>query len=380
MKKVIIAIDSFKGCLPSAEAGKAAAEGIHSVYPECEVICLPIADGGEGMLDVLIAATNGREVQISAHNPLMEWYDTHYGISEDEKTAFIEMASISGLPLLPPSRRNPMLTTSYGLGEIIAEALNKGCRHFIIGIGGSATNDAGLGMLQALGFRFFDHDNKLLGSGGQILSRVAAIDTTAVHPALSEASFTIACDVDNPFYGPRGATRIFAGQKGATPEMTEHLEAGMQAIAAVIAQTTGKDIGRIPGSGAAGGVGGAFLAFTNARLMSGIDLILTHLQFGKRIQNADLIITGEGSADAQTTMGKVAYGILREARKQNIPVLLVAGHIADTPSLYTAGFSGIFSIAPGPVTLEKSVHPEFAATHLQRLITQICKLLQAFRV
>lgn len=154
----------------------------------------------------------------------------------------------------------------------------------------------------------------------------------------------------------------------------------MQAIAAVIAQTTGKDIGRIPGSGAAGGVGGAFLAFTNARLMSGIDLILTHLQFGKRIQNADLIITGEGSADAQTTMGKVAYGILREARKQNIPVLLVAGHIADTPSLYTAGFSGIFSIAPGPVTLEKSVHPEFAATHLQRLITQICKLLQAFRV
>ena len=273
-----------------------------------------------------------------------------------------------------------MLTTSYGLGEIIAEALNKGCRHFIIGIGGSATNDAGLGMLQALGFRFFDHDNKLLGSGGQILSRVAAIDTTAVHPALSEASFTIACDVDNPFYGPRGATRIFAGQKVATPEMTEHLEAGMQAIAAVIAQTTGKDIGRIPGSGAAGGVGGAFLAFTNARLMSGIDLILTHLQFGKRIQNADLIITGEGSADAQTTMGKVAYGILREARKQNIPVLLVAGHIADTPSLYTAGFSGIFSIAPGPVTLEKSMHPEFAATHLQRLITQICKLLQAFRV
>ena len=203
------------------------------------------------------------------------------------------------------------------------------------------------------------------------MSRVAAIDTTAFHPALSEASFTIACDVDNPFYGPRGATRIFAGQKGATPEMTEHLEAGMQAIAAVIAQTTGKDIGRIPGSGAAGGVGGAFLAFTNARLMSGIDLILTHLQFGKRIQNADLIITGEGSADAQTTMGKVAYGILREARKQNIPVLLVAGHIADTPSLYTAGFSGIFSIAPGPVTLEKSMHPEFAATHLQRLITQI---------
>ena len=237
-----------------------------------------------------------------------------------------------------------------------------------------------LGMLQALGFRFFDHDNKLLGSGGQILSRVAAIDTTAVHPALSEASFTIACDVDNPFLrSPWGYPDIRRTER-SNPRNDRASEAGMQAIAAVIAQTTGKDIGRIPGSGAAGGVGGAFLAFTNARLMSGIDLILTHLQFGKRIQNADLIITGEGSADAQTTMGKVAYGILREARKQNIPVLLVAGHIADTPSLYTAGFSGIFSIAPGPVTLEKSMHPEFAATHLQRLITQICKLLQAFRV
>ena len=347
MNKIVVAIDSFKGSLSSREAAEAAEQGIKTIFPQCEVLHFPVADGGEGILEILTDAFHGHTVPLVAHNPLMQKITTQYGISEDGRTA---------------------------------EALNKGCRHFIIGIGGSATNDAGLGMLQALGFRFFDHDNKLLGTGGQILSRVAAIDTTAVHPALSEASFTIACDVDNPFYGPRGATRIFAGQKGATPEMTEHLEAGMQAIAAVIAQTTGKDIGRIPGSGAAGGVGGAFLAFTNARLMSGIDLILTHLQFGKRIQNADLIITGEGSADAQTTMGKVAYGILREARKQNIPVLLVAGHIADTPSLYTAGFSGIFSIAPGPVTLEKSMHPEFAATHLQRLITQICKLLQAFRV
>ena len=161
MKKVVIAIDSFKGCLSSAEAGKAAAEGIRSVFPECEILSLPIADGGEGMLDVLIAATNGREVQISAHNPLMEWHDTYYGISEDGKTAFIEMASISGLPLVPPEKRNPMLTTSYGTGELIRDALERGCRNFIIGIGGSATNDAGLGMLQALGFRFLDKEGKL---------------------------------------------------------------------------------------------------------------------------------------------------------------------------------------------------------------------------
>ena len=165
MKKVVIAIDSFKGCLPSAEAGKAAAEGIRSVYPECEVICLPIADGGEGMLDVLIMATNGQEVPISAHDPLMRWRNTYYGISENEETAFIEMASISGLPLVPPERRNPMLTTTYGTGEIIRDALERGCRNFITGIGGSATNDAGLGMLQALGFRFSDKEGKKVGTG-----------------------------------------------------------------------------------------------------------------------------------------------------------------------------------------------------------------------
>lgn len=380
MNKIVVAIDSFKGSLSSREAADAAAQGIQSVFPQCEVLRFPVADGGEGILEILTDAFHGHTVPTVAHNPLMQKITTQYSISKDGRTALVEMATVCGLPLLPPSQRNPMLTTSYGLGEIIAEALNKGCRRFIIGIGGSATNDAGLGMLQALGFRFFDHEHKLLGSGGQILPQVAAIDTTTVHPALSESSFTIACDVDNPFYGPRGATRIFARQKGATPEMIEHLEAGMQAVAEVIAQTTGKDIGQIPGSGAAGGVSGAFLAFMNSRLMSGIDLILTHLQFGKRIQNADLIITGEGSADAQTTMGKVAYGILQEARKQNIPVLLVTGNIANTPSLYTAGFSGIFSIAPGPVTLEQSMDSDFAGTHLQRLITQICQLLQAFKV
>ena len=375
---ILISIDSFKGSMTSMQAGNAAKKGILKAVPDAEAVVCPLADGGEGTTDALIEGMSGEKIELEVTGPLGETVSCYYGWLEESRTAVMEMASAAGLTLV--NEKKPMIATTYGVGEMILDAAKRGCEKVIIGIGGSATNDAGLGMLQALGFRFFDHDNKLLGSGGQILSRVAAIDTTAVHPALSEASFTIACDVDNPFYGPRGATRIFAGQKGATPEMTEHLEAGMQAIAAVIAQTTGKDIGRIPGSGAAGGVGGAFLAFTNARLMSGIDLILTHLQFGKRIQNADLIITGEGSADAQTTMGKVAYGILREARKQNIPVLLVAGHIADTPSLYTAGFSGIFSIAPGPVTLEKSMHPEFAATHLQRLITQICKLLQAFRV
>ena len=235
MKKVVIAIDSFKGCLSSAEAGKAAAKGIRSVFPECEIRSLPIADGGEGMLDVLIAATNGREVQISAHNPLMEWHDTYYGISEDEKTAFIEMASISGLPLVPPEKRNPMQTTSYGTGELIRDALERGCRNFIIGIGGSATNDAGLGMLQALGFRFLNKEGKILETGnGKILMEVVSIDTSFVHPDLRTSHFTVACDVQNPFCGPEGAAYIFAPQKGADRKMVEALDAGMKNFAEVM--------------------------------------------------------------------------------------------------------------------------------------------------
>lgn len=285
MKKVVIAIDSFKGCLPSAEAGKAAAEGIRSVYPECEVICLPIADGGEGMLDVLIMATNGQEVPISAHDPLMRWRNTYYGISENGETAFIEMASISGLPLVPPERRNPMLTTTYGTGEIIRDALERGCRNFIIGIGGSATNDAGLGMLQALGFRFSDKEGKEVGTGrGEVLIKVAHIDSTCVHPALNSCRFTVACDVQNPFYGPEGAAYVFAPQKGADREMVEALDAGLQNFAEVIRHTTGKDISHHPGAGAAGGMGGSLLAFLNAELKPGIQLMLEALNFSNKIK------------------------------------------------------------------------------------------------
>lgn len=324
MKKVVIAIDSFKGCLPSAEAGKAAAEGIRSVFPKCEILSLPIADGGEGMLDVLIAATNGREVQISAHNPLMEWHDTYYGISEDGKTAFIEMASISGLPLVPPEKRNPMLTTSYGTGELIRDALERGCRNFIIGIGGSATNDAGLGMLQALGFRFLDKEGKILETGnGKILMEVASIDTSFVHPDLRTSHFTVACDVQNPFYGLEGAAYIFAPQKGADRKMVEALDAGMKNFAEVIFHTTGKDISNHSGTGAAGGMGGSLLAFLNAKLKPGIQLMLETLDFSNKIKGADLIITGEGKADKQTLMGKVPSGILDKARKQKIPVILI---------------------------------------------------------
>lgn len=376
MNKVVIAIDSFKGCLTSEEAGNAVMKGVKAIFPDCETLLFPVADGGEGMLDILVSATKGKYRTLPAHGPLMEPMQGRYGISGDGQTALIEMAAVSGLPLVPEEKRNPMLTTTYGTGELIRDALEQGCRRFIVGIGGSATNDAGLGMLQALGFRFRDKQGNLLGTGGRILSQVASIDTSAVHPALKEARFTIACDVHNPFCGPDGAAYVFAPQKGADAGMVKELDAGMQALALVIRSATGKDISDVPGAGAAGGMGGGFLAFLNAGLKPGIRLMLDALDFGEKIKGADLVFTGEGRADRQTAMGKVPFGVLEEARKQHIPVIVLAGCIEDTEQMNRAGFQGVFSITPGPVSLEKAMEPEFAGENIRRLVTQICSVIR----
>ena len=311
MNKAIIAIDSFKGCLTSEEAGSAVMEGIKTIVPDCETLLFPIADGGEGMLDILTSATKGKYRTLPAHGPLMELVQGRYGISGDGQTALIEMAAVSGLPLVPEDKRNPMLTTTYGTGELILDALEQGCRHFIVGIGGSATY-------------------------------------------------------------------VFASQKGADTKMVKELDTGMQALSRVILSTTGKDISDIPGAGAAGGMGGGFLAFLNAELKPGIRLMLDVLDFGKRITGADLIFTGEGRADRQTVMGKVPFGILEEARKQNIPVIVLAGSIEDAAQMNRAGFQGIFSITPGPVTMEKAMEPEFARENIRRLVTQICSVIHPF--
>ena len=375
MKKAVLAIDSFKGCLTSAEA-EAAAEGVHAALPECEVIRIPVADGGEGMLDVLIAATHGKSISVQAHGPLMELREARYGISGDGQTAFIEMAAISGLPLVAPEKRNPMQTTTFGTGELIRDALQRGCRHFIIGLGGSATNDAGLGMLRALGFRFPDKTGNVSGYGGQMMGKVDSIDTSSVHPLLSGCTFTAACDVRNPFYGTDGAAYVFAPQKGADATMIEALDAGMRHLAAVIFRTTGKDISSCPGAGAAGGMGGSLSAFLNAELKPGIQLLLEMQNFAEQIKDADLIITGEGKSDRQTVMGKVPYGILTEARKQHIPVVLIAGGIEDTDILTRTGFHGIFSITPSPVALEQAMQPEFARMNIRRTVEQICRIIR----
>ncbi|MCI6211723.1 glycerate kinase [Bacteroides heparinolyticus] len=382
--KIIIALDSFKECLTSKEAGEAAAKGVRKIFPSCDVVQFPVADGGEGMLDALIVATGGKRIFLRAHNPMMEIHDTCYGISGDRQTAFIEMAAISGLPLIPKEKRNPMLTTSYGTGELICHALDLGCRNFIIGLGGSATNDAGLGMLQALGFRFLDKTGADIihtiapnvpkrGMCGELLAEVASIDSSAAHPALKDTHFVAACDVKNPFIGPKGASFVFAPQKGADWEMVTKLDANMKKLAGVICQYTGKDISNIPGSGAAGGMGGGLQAFLNAELKSGIQLLLDFLHFAERIKGADLIITGEGKADRQTIMGKVPSGILQEAQKQQIPVILLAGKIEDKEILNKAGFKEVLSINSPSISPKKAMEPAYAKANIQRIVEEICR-------
>jgi glycerate kinase len=287
------------------------------------------------------------------------------------------MANISGLPLIEKVQQNPMKTTTYGTGELIRNALEKGCQEFIVGIGGSATNDAGTGMLQALGFQFQDKNGDILGQGGEILEKIASVCTQNVHKSLKNAHFIVACDVQNPFYGPNGAAAVYARQKGADDSMIEKLDQGMRSFSQVIQHTTGKDISQIPGSGAAGGMGGGMLAFFNAELRSGADLLLDLSQFESKIENADLIITGEGRIDRQSLMGKIPGKILEIGKRKGIPVIAIAGCLEDEEILISAGFKGIFATKPDSITLEEAMEPgiaqqniksALASAHLEALI------------
>lgn len=363
--KVVIAIDSFKGSLTSTEAGQAVAIGIQQQFPQCQIKLLPIADGGEGMLAVMLNTVEGEVQYLTAHNPCMENIRTSYGISADGTTAFIEMANISGLPLIRKEQQNPMKTTTYGTGELIRDALEKGCTQFIIGIGGSATNDAGIGMLQALGFEFLDKKYQPLGFGGEILGKIDSINIRKVDPKVKRAHFIVACDVQNPFYGPNGAAAIYARQKGANDAMIEELDRGMQAFAQVIQRETGKDISMIPGSGAAGGMGGGMLAFLNAELRSGADLLLDLSHFESQIEGADLIITGEGRMDRQSLMGKITGKILEAGKRKEIPVIAFAGSIADIEILESAGFKGLFATKPDSMPLEEAMKPDIAIQNIR---------------
>ena len=369
--KIAIAIDSFKGSISSKDAEKVVEETIHSLLPECETICIPIADGGEGTLSAIMETTNTTLHTVLAHNPCMEIIPAQYGISTDGKTAFIEMAAISGLPLIRKDQQDPMETTTFGTGELILDALKKGCTRFVIGIGGSATNDAGTGMLQALGFKFLSKKGKSLKQGGKTLIDIDRIDRSQVNPLLKNVQFIVACDVRNPFYGPEGAAFVYARQKGADDTTIIELDKGMQSFAKIIQQETGRNISLIPGSGAAGGLGGGMLAFLNAELKSGSDLLLDFCKFENKILDADLIITGEGCIDRQSLMGKIPGKILQIAQKHHIPVIAISGISKDIDLLKRAGFKGIYKTKPDSMTTEEAMKPDIAKQNLKNTVLSI---------
>ncbi|MBC8619972.1 glycerate kinase [Parabacteroides faecis] len=375
--KIVIAVDSFKGCLSSSSIANAVEEGIQNTLPGCEMIKVPIADGGEGTVDALVDATQGKIITIPVHNPLMQPIQASYGMTGDGQTAIIEMSAASGLDLIPLRPGNVMDTTTYGTGEMIADAIERGCRNFIIGVGGSATNDAGTGMMQALGVRFTDEEGNEVEKGGKSLSSIRHIDTQNQLSELQDCTFHIATDVTNPFYGPQGAACIFGPQKGGNEEQIKALDKGMKHLAELIFETTGKEIGHLPGAGAGGGMGGGCVAFLQANISPGIELIMDYLHFDEIIRGAGLVITGEGKMDRQTLFGKVPVGIARAAASQQIPVIAITGQLDITADkeLREAGLSAIFPIHPAPISLEKAMQPDYAYRNIRRTIEQICYIL-----
>ena len=377
MRKIIIASDSFKGSLSSIEVANAAAKGIKTVLPDCATICLDIADGGEGTSATLTKALDGNTESVTVSDPLGRPVTASYGIAETSygRTAIIEMAQASGLTFLQPKERNPLLTSTYGTGEMIMDAFNKGCRRFMTGIGGSATNDGGTGMLEALGAIFTDTDGKRMSRmcGGSIGS-ISRIDTTGIPHGLVESEFIVACDVETPFCGPEGAAAVFGPQKGATPGMIATLEEGMENLNRIILQDHGMDLSKVKGSGAAGGLGGAFKVFLNAQLDKGIDMVLEAIGFEEKIQGADLIITGEGQIDSQTGKGKVISGITSIARKHDIPVIAIAGIVdMDENEAKECGLAGIFAIGPRPQNesdLEYAMRSEVASSNISETVAK----------
>lgn len=369
--KIVIASDSFKGSLTSAEVAQAATRGIKANYPDCEVVAVHVADGGEGTVEAVVETLGGEIITAHVSDPLGRPINARYGMVGDK--AIIEMAAASGLPLLRPDERNPWMTSTYGTGELIMDAIQRGCRQFLIGIGGSATNDAGTGMLQALGVRFYNTDNQEITDccGGR-LHEIARIDDSKVAESVRQSQFTVACDVDTPFCGREGATVVFAPQKGADTHMVQQLEKGMASLAKVIENKYHIPIASMAGAGAAGGMGGALRAFLNATLKRGIDMVLDAIDFDTIIQGADLIITGEGKIDHQTAKGKTAKGILARAKAKDIPVIAIGGSVERCESVEQMGFAGIYPISKENIPLEIAMQPTIAASNIEKTIKKIC--------
>lgn len=378
--KVVISIDSFKGSLTSMEAANAIKKSILNIYRDSDIIIKPLADGGEGTVDALVEGMNGEGETISVTGPISEKVDAKYGILSETNTAIIEMAQAAGFALVPQSLKNPLHTTTYGVGEIIKEAINKGCRNFIVGIGGSATNDAGVGMLQALGYEFYDENNKLVGLGGHVLNKIKSIKVDNRLKELEQCNFRVACDVTNPLYGENGAAYIYGPQKGATPEIVKELDSGLRSFAEVVKSDLGVDIAQVEGTGAAGGLGFAFLGFLNSKLESGIKIILEEIKLEEAIKGADFVITGEGRLDNQTAMGKAPIGVAKLAKKHNAKVIAIAGSTTeDAVKCNEEGIDAYFSIVNRPMTLDEAINKENATINIISTTTQIFRLIKAIK-
>lgn len=373
--KIVIAPDSFKGSLTAKEVGWAIHDGFRKVLQADtdEIVVVPMADGGEGTLQCLIEATNGKIVNAKVKNPIGDEIDAYLGVLGDQKTCIIETAVAMGLYLISEEERNPMATTTYGVGELIRSGLDLGCRRFILALGGSATNDGGAGMLQALGVQLLDEAGQALGFGGGELGKLHRIEIAEMDNRIQECEFIIACDVNNPFIGSDGASHIFGPQKGASPQMAAELDRNLRRFADVIQETLGIAIHNVPGTGAAGGLAGGILAFLNGKLNSGIQIVIESTGLENEIRDADLVITGEGQVDFQTAHGKTAWGVAQLAKAYDVPTIVIAGSIGrGIDMLFAEGIDAVFSIVNKPMTLQDAM--ERAEELLTATAEQIARL------
>ncbi len=363
--KIVIAPDSYKESLSALEVAQAVEAGFRQVFPDAAYVLVPVADGGEGTVDAMVAATGGRREAVAVTGPLGERVEAFYGLSGDGATAVIEMAAASGLMLVPPAQRNPLRTSSRGTGELIRAALDAGARRFILGIGGSATNDGGAGMVQALGARLLDAEGRDVDGSGGDLARVERIDVSGLDARLAECRIEVACDVDNPLTGARGASAVFGPQKGATPEMVQTLDANLARLARLIERDLGVAVDQVPGAGAAGGMGAAMLAFFGATLKPGIEIVTAAVDLERHVRDADLVITGEGRIDFQTVHGKTPVGVARVAKRHGKPVIGIAGSLgAKVGVVHEHGIDAVFSVLSKPCSLDEALRDAAANVEL----------------
>lgn len=371
--RVVIAPDSFKGTNDAVRVAELIKRGVLRVFPHADTRCIPAADGGEGTVTAVVAAAGGELREISVTGPVGDPVSARYGLLPGGR-GVIEMAAASGLPLVPQDRQNPEHTTTYGTGELMADALDAGCRELLIGVGGSATNDGGIGMAEALGYRFLDEGGVACGHDGEALRQIASISTESVDPRISESRFVVACDVQNPLYGRTGAAFVYGPQKGADQEMVVRLDEGLRNLSRVIGRDLGVAVDELPGAGAAGGLGAGLVAFCGAELESGIDAVLDLVRFDEMLEGVDLIITGEGALDGSTAYGKVPVGIARRATERGIPVLAIVGNIGPgAEAVYELGIDGVMTTVSGAMPLEEALRRsgpliEDAAMRLMRFV------------